>query len=201
MKTIALALTGASGMIYAERLLAALLASECRVFLVYSQAAQIVMQQELSWHLPADAARAEQFFHDKYSVSGEKLRVFGRKAWFAPIASGSNPPDAMVICPCTMGTLAKVAQGFADDLLTRAADVCLKERRTLILVPRETPFSLIHLENMTRLAKAGAVILPPNPAFYHAPKSLDELVHFVVARILDQLNLPQSLVSPWGETF
>ena len=124
--------------------------------------------------------------------------MYGREEWFAPPASGSNPPDAMVICPCTMGTLAAVAAGLSKDLIERAADVVLKEGRKLILVPRETPFSQIHLENMLRLARAGAVILPPNPGFYNRPQSVAELVDFVVARILDQLGVPHALVARWG---
>ena len=128
-----------------------------------------------------------------------QLRVFGQQEWFAPLASGSNPPNAYVICPCTMGTLAKVAAGMADDLISRAADVVLKEGRKLILVPRESPFSVIHLENMLRLARAGAVILPPNPGFYHHPKDIDGVVDFVVARILDQLGVAHQLMPRWGE--
>lgn len=109
-----------------------------------------------------------------------------------------NPPDAMVVCPCTMGTLAAIAQGLADNLIQRAADVALKERRPLILVPRETPFSSIHLENMLRLSQAGAVILPPNPGFYNHPKSVQDVVDFVVARILDHLGVAHALMQRWG---
>ncbi|MBX9849794.1 MAG: UbiX family flavin prenyltransferase, partial [Rhodocyclaceae bacterium] len=110
-----------------------------------------------------------------------------------------NPPDAYVICPCTMGTLAKVAAGMGDDLVCRAADVVLKEGKKLILVPREMPFSVIHLENMLTLARAGAVIMPPNPAFYHHPQSLQDMVDFVVARILDHLGVKHTLMAKWGE--
>jgi 4-hydroxy-3-polyprenylbenzoate decarboxylase len=124
--------------------------------------------------------------------------VYGREEWFAPIASGTNPPDAMAICPCTMGTLAAVAAGLSSNLIERAADVCLKEGRKLILVVRETPFTPIHLENMLRLARAGAVILPPNPGFYHHPQDLQGVIDFVVARILDQLRIPHTLMQPWG---
>ena len=115
------------------------------------------------------------------------------------MASGSNPPDAMVICPCTVGTLAAVAAGLSDNLIERAADVTLKEGRKLVLVPRETPFSAVHLENMLRLSRAGAVILPANPGFYHKPKSVDDLVDFVVARILDHLGVKHELMGRWGE--
>ena len=121
-----------------------------------------------------------------------------REEWFAPVASGSNPPDAMAVCPCSMGTLAAIASGLADNLIERAADVMLKEARKLVLVPRETPFSAIHLDNMLRLARAGAVILPANPGFYHHPKSVGEVVDFVVARVLDQLAVPHQLMPRWG---
>jgi 4-hydroxy-3-polyprenylbenzoate decarboxylase len=117
----------------------------------------------------------------------------------APVASGSNPADAMAICPCTMGTLAAVACGLADNLIARAADVMLKERRPLVLVPRETPLSTIHLENMLKLAHAGAVILPPAPGFYYRPQTVADLVDFVVARTLDQLGVPHTLGPRWGD--
>jgi len=116
----------------------------------------------------------------------------------SPVASGSNPADAMAICPCSLGTLGAVAAGLADNLIERAADVMLKERRPLVLVPRETPLSAIHLENMLKLARAGAVILPPSPGFYGHPQSIDELVDFVVARILDQLGVSHALGPRWG---
>ncbi len=198
-KTICLALTGASGMPYGIRLLECLLAAGCHVQLLYSQTAQVVAKQEMDLDLPARAADAAAHFRAAYAALPGTLAVYGREEWFAPVASGSNPPDAMVVCPCTMGTLAAIAQGLADKLIERAADVVLKERRPLILVPRETPFSAIHLENMLRLARAGAVILPPNPGFYNRPQSVQEVVDFVVARILDQLGVAHSLMKRWGE--
>lgn len=200
MKTIALAFTGASGLPYGLRVLDCLLQAGCQVHLVVSQAAHIVARQELQLTIPARPAEAETMLGARYGATPGQLRVFGLQEWFAPLASGSNPPDAMVICPCTMGTLAKVAAGMADDLICRGADVVLKEGRKLVLVPRETPFSVIHLENMLRLARAGAVILPPNPGFYHHPADLDGLVDFVVARILDQLAVPHALMARWGAT-
>ena len=199
MKTITLALTGASGLPYAMRLLECLLQSGQRVNLVYSQAAQIVAKQELGFTLPNRPQDAEKFFAERLEKFGGDLRVYGRDDWYAPMASGSNPGDAMVICPCTMGTLAAVAAGLSDNLIARAADVMLKEKRTLILVPRETPFSAIHLENMLKLSHAGAVILPPNPGFYHHPQSVQDIVDFVVARILDHLGVTQTLMKPWGK--
>ncbi|UCD68228.1 MAG: UbiX family flavin prenyltransferase [Betaproteobacteria bacterium] len=197
--TVTLAFTGASGMPYGMRLLECLLRSPTHVYLIYSQAAQIVARQEMSLSLPARAKEAAAFLTQRYSPDEGQLRVFGREEWFAPVASGSNPADAMVICPCTMGTLASVAAGLSDNLIERAADVMLKEKRPLILVPRETPLSTIHLENMLRLSRAGATILPANPGFYHHPDSVDALIDFVVARVLDQLGIEHALMSRWGE--
>lgn len=197
-ETICLALTGASGMPYGMRLLECLLAAGCRVQLIYSQAAQVVARQEMDLELPSRPADAQAALEARFVATAGQLVVYGRDEWFAPIASGSNPPDAMVVCPCTMGTLAAIAQGLADNLIERAADVALKEGRKLILVPRETPFSAIHLENMLRLARAGAIILPPNPGFYTHPQSVADVVDFVVARILDQLRIPHDLQKRWG---
>lgn len=197
-KTICLAFTGASGMPYGIRLLECLLEAGCRVQLVYSQVAQIVAKQEIGLELPLRAADAEGFFRARYAALAGVLDVYGCEEWFSPVASGSNPPYAMVVCPCTMGALASIAHGLAGNLIERAADVVLKEGRKLVLVPRETPFSTIHLENMLRLARAGAVILPPCPGFYHHPKRVEDLLDFVVARILDQLDVPHSLMRRWG---
>ena len=201
MKTITLALTGASGLPYSMRLLECLLQSGQRVHLLYSQAAQIVAKQEMNMVLPNSPPAAEKFLAQRLGEFSGELRVFSREDWYAPMASGSNPGDAMVICPCTMSTLAAVATGLSDNLITRAADVMLKEKRQLILVPRETPFSTIHLENMLRLARAGAIILPPCPGFYHHPQCVQDIVDFVVARILDHLGVVQTLIKPWGENF
>jgi len=198
-KTICLALTGASGMPYGIRLLECLLAAGCRVQLLYSQVAQIVARQEMDLELPSRASDAQSMLRERYAALPGELNVYGRDEWFAPVASGSNAPDAMVVCPCTMGTLAAIAQGLASKLIERAADVVIKEGRKLILVPRETPFSAIHLENMLRLSRAGVVILPPSPGFYHRPQRVDDLVDFVVARILDQLAVPHALMQRWGD--
>lgn len=198
MKTIAVAWTGASGLPYGLRLVDRLLAAECRVWLMFSQAAQIVAKQETDLVLPAQPREAQRVLAERFTDRQGRLKVFDRNDWNAPPASGSNPPDAYVICPCTMGTLAEVAAGTAKDLITRTADVALKEGKTLILAPRETPFSTLHLENMLRLARAGAVILPPSPGFYHQPTDIGGLVDFVVARILDRLGVPHALMPRWG---
>lgn len=198
MKRITLALTGASGMAYGIRLLECLLRAGCRVDLLVSSAARIVAKQELDLALPADTGELAACFDARFSGHPGRLTAYGKEEWFAPAASGSNPADAMVICPCTMGALAAIAHGMADNLIERAADVMLKEKRPLILVPRETPFSLIHLRNMTLLAEAGATLLPANPGFYHRPQSVDQVVDFVVARVLDQLAVPHQLMARWG---
>jgi 4-hydroxy-3-polyprenylbenzoate decarboxylase len=180
------------------RVLEHIIAAQTRVYVLYSQAAQIVAKHESNITIPGRPKEAEAFFSERYSVQPGQLSVFGREEWFAPVASGSNPPDAMVICPCTMGTLAAVAAGLSDNLITRAADVMLKEQKKLILVPRETPFSSIHLENMLKLSRAGAVILPANPGFYHDPKTVEDIVDFVAARVLDHLGVAHSLIPRWG---
>ncbi len=197
--TITIAFTGASGMPFGLRLLECVLAAGCRVHLLYSPAAQIVAKQECSLVFPTQPREAQRFFGERYGASDGQLRVYSREDWMAPVASGSNPADAMAVCPCSMGTLAAIAAGLADNLIERAADVMLKERRPLVLVPRETPLSVIHLENMTRLARAGAVILPPAPGFYTNPQSVADVVDFIVARVLDQLRVAHALVPRWGD--
>lgn len=198
-KTVAVAWTGASGLPYGLRLVDRLLAAGCRVWLMYSQAAQIVAKQETDLVLPAQPREAQRLLAERFAGAAGRLTVFDRNDWNAPPASGSNPPDAYVVCPCTMGTLAEIAAGTAKDLITRSADVVLKEGKPLILVPRETPFSVLHLENMLKLARAGAVILPPSPGFYHRPADIGGLVDFVVARILDRLSIPHALMPRWGD--
>jgi 4-hydroxy-3-polyprenylbenzoate decarboxylase len=199
LNTVTLALSGASGMAYGLRLLECLLAADLQVTLLVSQAAHIVAKQELGVALPARAGDLEKQLSAALNARDGQLRVFGREDWNAPVASGSNPADAMVVCPCSMGTLAAIAHGLSDNLIERAADVMLKEQKKLILVPREAPFSTLHLENMLTLSKMNAVILPANPGFYHRPQSVEDIVDFVVARILDQLGIQHALVARWGE--
>lgn len=197
-RRITLAWTGASGFVYGLRLLGCLLAAGCRVDLLVTSTARIVARQEMDLTLPTGTGELVAFLNERYAGHPGELRAYGREEWFAPAASGSNPADAMVVCPCTMGSLAAIAHGLADNLVERAADVMLKERRPLILVPRETPFSLVHLRNMTYLAEAGAVILPANPGFYQRPESVDAVVDFIVARIMDQLGVGHDLLPRWG---
>ncbi len=177
---IAVALTGASGIQYGLRLLEQLIASGRNLYLLYSQAARIRPRMEAGLHLPSQPGDAQKLLTERFAAAPGQLKVFGRQQWMAPVASGSNPPRAMVVCPCTTGTLATIAHGVCDDLIDRAADVMLKEQRQLILVVRETPFSPIHLQNMLTLAQAGATILPANPGFDYNPKSVEDLVDFMV---------------------
>jgi 4-hydroxy-3-polyprenylbenzoate decarboxylase len=197
-ETVTLAWTGASGMPYGLRLLQCLLAARVSGYLLYSSAAQIVAKQELKLTLPTQPAAGSALLAERFGADSGQLTVFGREDWMSPVASGSNPADAMAICPCSLGTLGAVAAGLADNPIERAADVMLKERRPLVLVPRETLLSAIHLETMLKLARAGAVILPPSPGFYGHPQSIGELVDCVVARILDQLGVSHTLGPRWG---
>jgi 4-hydroxy-3-polyprenylbenzoate decarboxylase len=196
---ITLAMTGASGAAYGLRLLQQLLASNCRVYLMLSQAAEIVIRTETDLPLPEILAEQRDFLTRHFDAKSDQLQIFGRDDWFAPVASGSSSPSVMVICPASGGTLSSIASGASNNLIERAADVALKERRQLIVVPRETPYSAIHLENMLKLTRLGAVVLPASPGFYQKPQSISDLVDFVVARIMDQLGLAQTLLQPWGE--
>ncbi len=197
---IALAWTGASGAPYGIKLLEQLLTAGQTVELIVSKAAQVVLDQETELKLPAQPEGMRHTLLEWLRKPSGTLRVYGREQWTAPLASGSNAPQAMVICPCTTGTVAAIAAGSSDNLIERAADVVIKERRSLILVPRETPLSAIHLENLARLARLGVTILPANPGFYHGPETINDLVNFVVARVLDQLGISQGLIIPWAET-
>lgn len=198
-RRVTLAVTGASGAQYALRLLECLVRADVEVFFLISQAAQLVVATETELQLPPKPQALEAFLTEHYQARAGQIRVFGKQDWMSPVASGSGAPSAMVVCPCSTGTLSAIATGASNNLIERAADVALKERRQLILVPRESPYSTIHLENMLRLSQMGAVILPASPGFYHQPQSIDELVDFVVARILNQLGIEQELLKRWGE--
>lgn len=178
-----MAITGASGALYAQRLLDNLDPQQHEVHVVISNYAQAVIAEELPGGLRL--------------ASG--VKTHGLKSMNVPFASGSNPFDAMVIIPCTMGTLGRIAHGYSEDVLLRAADVMLKERKKLILVPREAPLSLVHVKNFELLLLAGAILLPANPFFYTHPKTIEQVVDTVVARVLDHLGIPQKLVARWAE--
>lgn len=198
-QTITLAITGASGAQYALRLLQCLLAADCRVYLLLSSAAQVVIDTETQLTLPDGVEEQQVFLSARYGADDDQLIVLGKKDWFSPVASGSSSPSRMIVCPASGGTLSAIACGASNNLIERAADVALKERRPLILVPREAPYSEIHLENMLKLTRMGAVIIPASPGFYHRPKSIEDLVDFVVARILDQCGIEQDIMPRWGE--
>ena len=188
------AVTGASGAVYAVRLLRQLAPLSERVDVILSENAPGVLSTEMDITLSRPYTSAAYLGADYPSI-----RFCSPRDYYTPPASGSYRHDGMVIAPCSMGTLGRIASGVSDDLIARAADVCLKERRKLILVARETPLNLIHLRNMTTLAEAGATILPAVPAFYHKPQTIDDLVDTVVARVLQTLGLPQEIVGQWQE--
>jgi 4-hydroxy-3-polyprenylbenzoate decarboxylase len=198
-KQIALALTGASGAVYSQRLLAILLEQGITVHVMVSAAARILFSDELDWTLPARASDVQKFLVAEYQCAPDLIQVYGEQQWSSPLASGSHKVGTMIVCPCTMGTLSSIACGSSDNLINRAADVMIKENRKLIIVPREAPFSAIHLENMLKLARLGVCVLPPNPGFYHRPTTLAEIVDFVVAKILDQAGIEHEIQPRWGE--
>jgi len=195
---IAIAITGASGSAYGLRLLELLLQNGRQVYLMISKAGEIVIPMETGIELPAETPQMEGMLAQHFGAADGQLRLFGREEWTAPVASGSNPPAAMVVCPCTAGTLSAIASGASNNLIERAADVMLKEQRKMILVVRETPLSAIDLENMLKLARLGVVIMPASPGFYNCPQSLEQIVDFMVARVLDHLEIKHDLIKPWG---
>ena len=203
-QVISLAITGASGVQYGFRLLEILLQKKHTVYLMVSKAAQVVIAMETDIKLPGRCKEMQQFLAEKYNCKtatdeNPQLHVFGEDEWTAPTASGGGLVDAMVMCPCSMGALSAVATGASNNLIERSADVMLKERRKLILVPRETPYSDIHLENMLKLSRMGAVMLCANPGFYNKAETVEDLIDFVVAKILDQISVEHDLQPRWGD--
>jgi flavin prenyltransferase len=196
MKTFTIGITGASGAIYGIRLAQEILKNGHKIHLVVTEAGWQVFKEELEWDTS-----------DRDLLIEEKFAAFGRERFFyhtlrdfnAPIASGSYQNDGMIIIPCSMGTLSGIAHGASGNLLERTADVMLKENRKLILVPRETPLHKIHLENMLKVAEAGGKIIPAMPGFYHLPKSLDDIVDFLVGKVLDNIGIQHELFTRWGD--
>lgn len=195
---ITVALTGASGAPYGLRLIDCLVAAGHEVWVMISKAAHMVIATETDVRLPAQPARLAVALCQRSGAVEGQIRCFGREDWMAPVASGSGAPSSMVICPCSTGTLSAVATGASNNLIERAADVALKERRQLIVVPRETPLSAIHLEHMLSLTRMGATVMPAAPGFYHYPERIDDLIDFIVARILNQLGIEHRLMPRWG---
>ena len=191
-----LGMTGASGAPYAVALLKTLCASGCDVHLTISRSATQVLREEMG--IEVDLRKFDPAVFGDFDAS--RLTYHHHENFSAGIASGSFRTSGMIVSPCSMSTLASIAQGLTANLITRAADVHIKERRKLILVPRETPLSLIHLENLVKVTQAGAIVLPAMPGWYHKPEKLGDLVDFIVSRICDQLNLSNSLINRWGES-
>ena len=197
-KPLILGVTGASGLIYAVRALKFLLAAEYQIELVASKSTYTVWQAEQEIRMPGEADKQEQFWREQAEVPRQgKLRCHPWSDVGASIASGSFRTLGMIIIPCSMSTVAKLAGGLSSDLLERAADVQIKEGRKLVIVPRETPFSLIHLRNLTTLAETGVSIVPAIPAWYHNPQTIEDLVDFVVARALNQLDIDCIPIQRW----
>lgn len=196
---VTVAMTGASGVQYGLRLIEVLVEAGHEVWVMVSKAAHLVIDTETDVTLPARPERLVEALAARCDARPGQIRCFGREDWMAPVASGSGAASAMVICPCSTGTLSAVACGASNNLIERAADVALKERRRLVLVPREAPLSTLHLENMLTLSRMGAVILPAAPGFYHRPTSIEQLIDFIVARILNQLDIEHRLMPRWGD--
>ncbi len=197
MNNIVVGITGASGSIYGLRLIEELLRVEKQVTVLLTSAGRQVTEFETGLVLAEEPQQCLNQLREYFKV-GNGLEYYALNNFFAPVASGSSAPDAVVICPCSMGTLGRIAAGLSDNLLERVADVALKEQKKLLLVPRETPFNQIHLENLLRLSKAGAQILPAMPGFYQQPQTVADLVNFVVGKILDSLDVKHQLLARWG---
>jgi 4-hydroxy-3-polyprenylbenzoate decarboxylase len=192
-RELAVAITGASGVAYGLALVRALAAADHRVHVVVTEGGARVLRYECDLSLNPKAPDPQALAPER----ADRIVPHAIENYGASIASGSYPLDGMAVCPCSMGTLGRIAAGTAENLVTRAADVCLKEKRPLVVVPREAPLSAIHLENMLRLVRAGASVVPASPGFYQQPRTVDDLVRFVAARVMEQLGLEQELTEPW----
>jgi len=197
-QSITLAITGASGAIYGINLLKHLVKYYQQVHLVISDAGRIVLATELDFKLPESPKKIQEIMTEHFGCDPELIKVYAKENWYSPIASGSAAPKQMIICPASMGCVSAIATGASNSLIERAADVVLKEKGQLILLPREMPFSTIHLRNLLSLAEAGATIMPACPGFYNKPKGIDDLADFVSSRILNHLGIDNSLAHPWG---
>ena len=197
-RIITVGMTGASGAQYGLRLVECLIKADYGVYLMFTKAAQVVVGSETDCKLPGRTAEQTRYLSQLYGARDGQLRVFGDEEWTSPVASGSGAPLRMVVCPASMATVSAIATGASENLLERAADVVIKERGNLVIVPRETPFSAIHLENMLKLARLDVTILPANPGFYNRPARVEELVDFIVARVLDQFDIEHDLMKRWG---
>jgi flavin prenyltransferase len=197
-KSITFAMTGASGAIYGLSLLSQLVRFYQTVHVVISDAARIVLATETDLKLAEAPAKIQSVLTEYCQCNDEIIKVYAKENWYSPIASGSAAPKQMVICPASMGSVSAIAHGASNNLLERAADVVLKEKGQLIILPREMPFSTIHLRNLLSLSEAGVTVMPTCPGFYQRPKTIDDLVDFVSARILNHLGIENNLIESWG---
>lgn len=197
-RRVTVAISGASGVAYSFRLLEQLIRANVDVSLVISSAGYLVIADETDYSLPGNPQKCEEYLTAHFEAAPGQLHVYGKDQWSSPLASGSSAPRTMIVCPCSAGCLSAIAIGASDNLLERAADVVLKEQGKLVLVVREMPLSAIHLEHMLTLSKMGVSIMPASPGFYFRPQKVDDLVDFVVSRILDQIEVSHTLGQRWG---
>ncbi|MBI5194451.1 MAG: UbiX family flavin prenyltransferase [Nitrospirae bacterium] len=198
MPSYVVAITGASGGIYGIRLLEFLSTCKFRVYLTITKAAWYILKEETGFYCEGNEAEINSYLCSYFKAEPDNLLYYNEENFFAPIASGSVHTDGMIVVPCSMKAAASIAAGLASNLVARAADVILKEKRKLIIVPRETPLNSIHLRNLLTLSEMGAHIIPAMPAFYNKPKSIDDIVNFIAGRILDSLNIENTLYQRWG---
>ena len=196
---VTLGVTGASGSGYFLKLLQSLANANIKVYLILSEAAQIVLKTEVDEDWPTEITALNEFLIKRFNSKEAQITALASKDWFSPVASGSSAPKKMVICPCSCGSLASIANGLSNNLIERAADVIFKERGQLIVMPRETPFSTLHLKNMLALSELGATVMPLAPGFYHKPATIDELQEFMVARLMDHLKIDHQVSKRWAE--
>jgi len=195
---ITLAITGASGAAYALRLIECLISANYQLYILCSSAGRIVVDTEVGVKIPSSPDAASKFLTEKYQAKDQQIIFFGKEQWFSPVASGSSAPKRMVVCPCSTGTMAAICHGMSDNLIERAADVVIKEGGQLILIVRETPYSTLHLQNMLSLSQQGVTIMPASPGFYHKPEAIEDLIDFMVGRVLDHLSIDQDIIPRWG---
>lgn len=198
-KEITLAFAGASGVAYGLRLLEQLVQAKMSISVVISPAGHMVIDDETDLKLPGNPQKIAEFFTQRFQAQAGQIKVYSKDQWSSPLASGSGAPKTMVVCPCSAGCLSAIAVGASNNLLERAADVVIKEKGQLILVVREMPLSPIHLEHMLSLARLGVCIMPASPGFYFRPEKVEDLVDFVVARILDHIGVVHQLGQRWGQ--
>ncbi|MDP8262693.1 MAG: flavin prenyltransferase UbiX [Candidatus Ancaeobacter aquaticus] len=195
MNNYIVSISGASGMVYAKRLIDVLLENNCHIELCITDMAKFIMKEELG--INPKALSDTRYLSSLFGEMSHNVRFHDIHDLTAPIASGSYKTKGMIVVPCSMNTLSALAVGRSENLLERAADVTLKEGRQLIIIPRETPFTAIHLENMLKLTHAGAAVIPPIPAFYHDPQSIDDLINYVITKILDRMGVDTNIMNRW----